>query len=81
MSLIFKCPMCGGHTTNHIEYSNGFARNIYNCPNCNWTNRYYQIADDISTPLSSYPSKNYTNTYYTTSTSTNILTGGLQNAR
>ena len=88
MSLILKCPCCGGHTTSHIEFNNGYARNIYNCLNCSWTNRYYQIADNISTtPLSNHPSNNYTtaiNTYIDGTyliTNTTISKGGLQNAK
>lgn len=51
MSLKFKCPSCGGYTVSHSEYSNGFRRYIYDCVNCNWTNRYTQtiIGRDIST--------------------------------
>ena len=77
MSLLLRCPVCGGITSSHIEYNCGFARNIYNCLNCSWTNRYTQmtIGDRTTTPVDTYPS----GIYYTTNTT--IINGGYKNAR
>ncbi len=76
MSLILRCPICGKSTTSHMEYNCGFARNIYDCKNCGWTNRYIQITIDTkTTPIDTYPS----GIYYESNTT--ILKGGYKNAR
>ena len=76
--LLLRCPVCGSITNVHIEYNYGFPRNIYNCLNCNWTNRYTQITitDTTTTPVNNYPSG-----IYTFQTNTTILNGGYKNER
>ena len=48
--LILICPQCGGRNTiSHKECSYGFARTVYTCNDCNWTNRYNQISNVTTT--------------------------------